>query len=494
MALVNFKAKGFEATAVGVQSSFSGPVALNGGGTSITPATNDNSTAIATTEFVKAQNYLSASSPITLSGDVSGSGYPAITTSLATIAGLPTAVIGSGSAIPVIQVDTKGRVVSLSSTAVSVAWSGISGAPTTLAGYGITDGVSLSGATFTGAVILHANPITALGAATKQYVDDSISAAITGLLPKQSVLVATTGPITLSGLQTIDGQAVNENDRVLVKDQLDASTNGIYVAHASAWVRASDADTNTEVRSGMYMYVQKGTANAGSAWVLSTVDPIVVGTTELVFVHFNTSTGGGGSYTNGAGLSLSGNTFSITDTGVTAAAYGSATKIPTFTVNSRGQLTAAGSVDLTPDWSVIQNKPTTISGYGITDAVSVAGGTFTGTIGAPQLNYQHAATSSATVTSSAVGTGTLMAAQASSVRAIKLTVQISQGTNFEACELLVLHNDVTPYVAEYARITPNSPSGISFDANISAGVLSVTYTAISSSVTVIKAIYHLINS
>lgn len=494
MAQVNFRAKGFEATAVGVQNSFSGPVALNGGGTSLTPATSDNSTAIATTEFVKAQNYLSASSPITLSGDVTGSGYPNITTTLATISGLPTGVIGSGTAIPVIQVDTHGRVISLSSTALTVAWSGITGTPTTLAGYGITDAALLSGATFTGEVLLNANPINALAASTKQYVDESIQAAITGLLPKQSVLVATTGPITLSGLQTIDDYALGANGRVLVKDQTNPVENGIYVVSSGTWVRAFDADANAEVRSGMYMYVQRGTVNAGSAWVLSTVDPIVVGTTELVFVHFNTSSGGGGSYTNGAGLSLSGNTFSITDTGVTAGAYGSATKIPTFTVNSRGQLTAVGQVDLTPDWSSIQNKPTTISGYGITDAVSASGGNFSGTIGAPQVNYQHAATSSASVTSSAVGTGTIMSVQASTVRAIKMTAQISQGTNFEACELLILHNDVTPYVAEYARITPNSPTGIIFDANISGGVLSVTYTAISSSITAIKVIFHLINS
>ena len=53
-----------------------------------------------------------------------------------------------------------------------------------------------------------------------------------------------TGPITLSGLQTIDGVSVNAGDRVLVKNQgIGTPGNGIYIAATGAWSRAPDNNT-----------------------------------------------------------------------------------------------------------------------------------------------------------------------------------------------------------------------------------------------------------
>jgi hypothetical protein len=107
---------------------------------------------------------------------------------------------------------------------------------------------------------------------------------------KDSVRVATTANITLSGAQTIDGVSVIAGDRVLVKDQSTGSQNGIYVCASGSWTRATDADSSAEVTTGLFVNVEEGTANGDKSFVLTTNNPITIGTTALVFA----SVGGGG--------------------------------------------------------------------------------------------------------------------------------------------------------------------------------------------------------
>jgi len=163
--------------------------------------------------------------------------------------------------------------------------------------------LKLTGGTMTGMPVLPNDPTLALHAATKQYVD----AARAGLDLKDSVRVATTANITLSGTQTIDGVAVVAGNRVLVKNQTTGSQNGIYVVAAGAWTRATDADVSAEVTSSMFVFVEEGTANQDSAWVLTTNDPITLGTTALVFTQYSQA----GVITAGSGLSKSGTTLSL---------------------------------------------------------------------------------------------------------------------------------------------------------------------------------------
>ena len=99
---------------------------------------------------------------------------------------------------------------------------------------------------------------------------------------KESVLVATTANITLSGEQTIDG-VLTSASRVLVKNQSTGSQNGIYVSAAGAWARSDDADISAEVTSGLVVNVESGSANADTVYQLITSDPITLGTTALVF-------------------------------------------------------------------------------------------------------------------------------------------------------------------------------------------------------------------
>jgi len=156
-----------------------------------------------------------------------------------------------------------------------------------------------------------ATPVNPTDAANKAYVD----AVRQGLDVKESVRAATTAAINLStGLvntTVIDGVTLATGDRVLVKDQVTGSENGIYVVAASgAASRSTDANTSSKVTAGMFAFVSEGTINADAGWVLATNDTIVLDTTALSFVQFS----GAGQITAGDGLTKSGNTLNVVGT------------------------------------------------------------------------------------------------------------------------------------------------------------------------------------
>jgi len=97
--------------------------------------------------------------------------------------------------------------------------------------------------------------------------------------------VATTANISLMGLQTIDGVSVVATDRVLVKEQTDASENGIWVVDTGPWRRSKDFSRNKEVVSGSTVYVTTGTVNGDVYFNVDTANPIDVGTTDIEFVQ-----------------------------------------------------------------------------------------------------------------------------------------------------------------------------------------------------------------
>ncbi len=106
------------------------------------------------------------------------------------------------------------------------------------------------------------------------------------LAVKAPVRAATTGAgISLSGLQTIDGVALNAGDRVLVKDQSDPTANGLYNAATGPWTRTIDAANNSQFAQGTMVMVTQGALNAFTMWVLTAANPIVLGTTNLTFQY-----------------------------------------------------------------------------------------------------------------------------------------------------------------------------------------------------------------
>lgn len=205
-------------------------------------------------------------------------------------------------------------------------------------------------------VLLGSDPLSAMHAVTKQYVDNLAS----GIHVKDSVLVATTSNITLSGTQTIDGVAVTAGARVLVKNQTISAQNGLYTVAAGTWTRASDADVWDELVS-VFVFIERGTVNADTGWVCTADQGGTLGTTAVSWTQF----AGAGVITGANGIVVNGNQVSLTTSGVIAGTYAKVTVDQYGRVTNGGAL-VAGDIPSLP-WSIITSgKPTTLPGYGIT--------------------------------------------------------------------------------------------------------------------------------
>ena len=98
--------------------------------------------------------------------------------------------------------------------------------------------------------------------------------------------------------------------------------------------RTNDANMSDKVTAGLYVWVTEGNTNADSGWILTTNDPITLGTTALTFTQFS----GAGMITVGTGLQKNGNTISLTNTGVS---YGTYTKV---TVDAQGRVASGANI------------------------------------------------------------------------------------------------------------------------------------------------------
>lgn len=180
---------------------------------------------------------------------------------------------------------------------------------------------------------------------------------------KQPVRCATTASVTiataLNAGDTLDGVTLAAGDRVLVKDQGTASQNGIYVVDASPY-RAPDMDADEEVL-GAAVYVIDGTANAGTAWAVTTATAVTVDTDAIAWAEF-----GGG--TSGPDVSL----VTVAATGATETVDVSAARTYDLTLDADCTITLTGAITGEAHYVTIIARQDGTGGWDITWPASVA--------------------------------------------------------------------------------------------------------------------------
>lgn len=339
---------------------------------------------------------------------------------------------GSGSQVATFTVDAQGRLTAASNTNISILHTQVSDFDT-----GVQQNRLDQLAAPTAAVSLNSQKITNLAtpvdpndATNKSYVDNAIS----GLTWKESVHLLAASNVALSGSDgtlVIDGHtALTSGEvgyRLLLIGQSTTSQNGIYEYTVSSGTytlnRTSDADTYQEL-IGAAVFVKEGTSYGNTGWLQS--DHYITGFTGQDWVQFS----GAGAYTAGSGLTSSGTTFNVgtasatrivvnadnidlATTGVSADTYKS------VTVDAYGRVTAG-------------TNPTTLSGYGITDAQPLDA-TLTALAGvstsANQLIYATGSDTFATSSLTSFGRSLIDDADASAART---TLGLIIGTDVQA--------------------------------------------------------------
>ena len=237
---------------------------------------------------------------------------------------------------------------SLATVATSGSFTDLTGKPTTLSGYGITDALNTSQRGVANGVASLDSSGLVPSAQLPSYVDDVLEYANLAAFP-----------------------ASGETGKIYVA----LDTNKVYRWSGSAYIYiTSGAVDSVAGKTGVVTLVK---ADVGLGSVDNTADSAKVVASAAKWTTARTETlsgdvSGSASVDGSANWSIS---TTLANSGVTAGTYNSsATQHNSFTVDAKGRVTSVGAATtITPDFSNITNKPTTLAGYGVT---SVSGGTF----------------------------------------------------------------------------------------------------------------------
>jgi hypothetical protein len=386
--------------------------------------------------------------------------------SLATYNTYKTYYLGSFSSAPTL--DNQGNALITgatyfnSGTSIMYAWSGSAwqaisttssySAPT-LGSTTINSGTTYSnitGITLTTSTVA-ADPTTALGIASKQYVD-AVTAAInfhapvklattanlTGTYNNGTSGVGATFTLTATGRLAIDSVNVTNGDRILLKNQTTDLQNGIYVVTvqgaggtSAVLTRASDYDTSGEITNGDVVFTTAGTVNTGVTFVNTSSGTVTVGTTSITF----------STYTSASLPSQTGNSGLYLTTDGTTASWATATdtsKVALTTYAATGSILVASAASTPANLSIATTSGWLLTSNGTTAAWAAPAATYTApTLGSTALTSGSTITTVAglTLTSPVLNTPTVTLSTTSSTTDARMSwdstnkkIQVGNGT------------------------------------------------------------------
>ena len=377
---------------VGTVTSVSGTGTVSGLSLSGT-VTSTGSLTLGGTLVVTASNFASQTANTVLAAPNGSAGVPTFRAIVA--ADIPTLnqnTTGTASNVTgIVAVANGGTGASIAGTARTNLSAAASGANTDITSIALTTGT------------ISASPVSGTDIVNKLYADSiasginfhqSVRLATAAALPANTYNNGTSGvgatlTANANGALSVDGVAVAVGNRILVKNEAAGANNGVYVVTDTGsgstpyiLTRATDFDSAgtgvDQIDAGDFFLVTAGSTQANTSWVQQTPLPITVGTTAIVFSQFAAPV----LYSAGTGLTLTGTVFSITNTGVSASTYGSASSVPVIAVNAQGQITSASASSIAIAASQITSGSVAIAnggtnGTAIPTAGTVAYGTGT---------------------------------------------------------------------------------------------------------------------